>query len=385
MTALDDMLAPAPAQEDRPERRRKKWLPAVVGCLAVLLLVGLQAIDPIERAAPYDLDSASPSGTKAFRLLMEEAGARVTRQARPAGDTAVLVQDTLTPRETQDLERWVADGGTLIVADVWSSLRVSLLQLDGTNRADKLTPRCAAPYVQGVTSIEPGVERAAPVLVSSDEADVSCFRIESGVYLQEHAVGSGRVIDLAGPAIFTNDKLGKADNAVLLVNLLQPSSRSPVTYLETQDVASVEPIEGETLDELIPDRVKQASLMLLIAGALLIVWRWRRFGKPIEEPMLVRVPASQLTIAVGDLMQTAGRTDAAVAMLRNDLRRTICDIVGLPVTSSPESIAAVAAERTGVDRARLLRVLAETPVDAKSLVAFAQHVEDLHREVTHVR
>jgi hypothetical protein len=201
-------------------------------------------------------------------------------------------------------------------------------------------------------------------------------------------VGRGQIIELGGSQIFTNDRLDKLDNSVLVANMVQPGSWNPLTILETHDVdGASQGSTGEvTIGQLMSPSVRNALMLLFWAGFLWMLWHWRRLGRPVEEDPLVRVPASQLVVATGDLLELSQQHTAAAVMLRDDFRRTVADRLGIDAGIETNAFVEVVSRRTGVDAHRLRTALrAETVSTPESLVAYSQHLERLQQEVKHVR
>ncbi|HVF33062.1 MAG TPA: DUF4350 domain-containing protein, partial [Acidimicrobiales bacterium] len=127
----------------------RRALPFVVLVLGVVLL-GAVAADGRSEGEPLDPRSTEPLGARGLVLLLERAGADVRLAGgRPSdGAVAVVLQDRLNEAETAGLEDWVADGGTLVVADPSSSLAPALrddsselFELD-PEEDDVLEPAC---------------------------------------------------------------------------------------------------------------------------------------------------------------------------------------------------------------------------------------------------
>src|SRR6266536_542952 len=122
---------------------------------------------------------------------------------------------------------------------------------------------------------------------------------------------------------------------------------------------------------------------LVVAFLLLALWRSRRLGRPVTEPTAVRIPGSELVVAVGNLLRRARHRGQAAALLAGDLRRTLTERLGLPAGTPPEQVAGTVAVRTGIDRERVLAALQPpTPQDDAELVALAQAIDTIRTEVS---
>lgn len=363
----------------------RRALPFVLLALGVVLL-GLAQRGRTE-GEPLDPRSTDPLGARGLVLLLERFGAdvRIEGGAPPAGAVAVVLQDRLNEPETEALEAWVEEGGTLVVADPLSSLAPAIASggegLFGVEEEgdDVIEPSCPLRALSGVGAID--VSGGAPYRVPGD--GIGCFPIEGGAYLVARRVGDGAVVALGGAGPFVNAQLDEADNAVLAVALMAPrGDGGTVVFVEPSDPGSGE----RSLRELVSRRVKDGLWQLLIALAVFALWRARRLGRPIVESQPVHIAGSELVLAVGNLLQQGRRRDAAAAMLRSDLRRNLSERLGVPVASSPEAFASAAAARAAVDPAAVEAALsAEPPADDAELVALARAVESLRNEVAHAR
>jgi hypothetical protein len=281
---------------------------------------------------------------------------------------------------------WVRAGGTLVAADLELVARFAapareagpggLVGLQGTLFAD-----CTSPAVAGVTSIDV----ATGVALRPPPGAIGCFQPpDGGAYMLVQPLGAGQLVLLGGPDLWTNSSLGHQDNSVLAANLLAPSAPAgpPLEWI-------VGPRAGgghKTLLQLIPPRVKEGLIQLLVALALLALWRARRLGRPVTETPVVELPGSELVVAVGNLLQQGGRYDDAAVTLRAAVRRAIVDQLGVPAGASPETMATVVAARTGLDQNMILATVAGAPPagDAE-LVALARQADIIRQELAHAR
>ena len=124
------------------------------------------------------------------------------------------------------------------------------------------------------------------------------------------------------------------------------------------------------------------SRELLIAFVVFALWRGRRLGRPVAEVQPVEIAGSELVVAVGNLLQKAGRPEIAAERLRSDLHHDLTARLGLPVTTPPDVVADLAAARTGVPRDAVARALAgPLPTTPDALVIAARDVEEVRTAV----
>jgi hypothetical protein len=169
---------------------------------------------------------------------------------------------------------------------------------------------------------------------------------------------------------------------VLLTSLLAPSAGTGSVWV----LRPPPPGGGRaSLGDLVAPRVRLALWQLAVAFAVLALWRARRLGRPVAEPQPVRLPGSELVVAVGHLLQRAKGRGQAAGLLADDLRRSLAERLGLPPSTPADQVADAAAQRTGVARERVLRALAPRPPrDEAELVALSHAVDAVRREVTSV-
>jgi hypothetical protein len=351
------------------------WGLIVVGILLAALIGSRRA----DQGLPLDPDSPGPNGTKALVETLRELGARVTVSSEPpsGNGTALLLADDLDQaRRTQMLD-WVRQGGTLVVAD--PSSRLTRVETIGDTRIGpldaELEPRCGLQAIRGVRRV------SAPggVVFRVPAGAQGCFPRDRGAWLVTQPVGAGTVVRLGGASALVNRQIGTADNAVLATDLLSPTAGPGVTVLRPPPPGG----GSKTLGQLIAPRVELALLQLGVAFLLLALWRSRRLGRPVTEPTAVRIPGSELVVAVGNLLRRARHRGQAATLLAGDLRRTLTERLGLPATATPDDVAATVAERTGIDRERVLAALQpSTPRDEAELVALGQAIDTIRTEVS---
>jgi hypothetical protein len=199
-----------------------------------------------------------------------------------------------------------------------------------------------------------------------------CFPGGAGAFVAVADVGRGTVVGIGGAALLTNERLGDEDNAVLAAALLAPE---PGTRVAVVRPAAAGGGGTKSLGDLVSPGVKGALLQLGVAFLLYALWRARRLGRPVPEPQPVPLAASELVVAVGNLLQQAGRRDQAGALLRADLRRRLAERLSLPLDAPAEVVATTAAARTGIPLERLRAALAPVPLrEDEELVALSAEV-----------
>lgn len=350
--------------------RLRRALP-LLGLLTALAVAVAVAGPGKREGPPLDPSSTGPLGTKALVDTLRELGADVrVSDAVPTPDvaTALLLQDDLDDAQRKGVRDWVARGGRLVLADPTSELAPKLAGLTEVGLLNPpLAKRCDLAVLRHV-------ERVAASGVTYSGGEARCFPRHRGAWLVVNGMGDGAVVALGGATVFVNERLDAADNALLASALLAPGGTERVTILRPP-----RPGEGsESLTDLLPPRVRAAFVQLGVAFLLVVAWRAPRLGKPVLERNSVRIPGSELVIAVGNLLQqTRGRRRSA-ALLRADLRRTLVERLGLPPSAPSDAVAAAAAARaaTRIDPQAVRSALDRAdPATDEDLVRLARDVE----------
>jgi hypothetical protein len=352
------------------------WLVLAVG----LVLVALAAGAPPNDGKPLDPRATGPLGAKALVLTLGELGGDVQITPTVTGfDTAVLLRDDLTADQRDAVDDWVTRGGTLLVADPSSSLHPGHIVGDTqTIFGEATVPRgeCSILPLEQLSRVDP----TGGVLYDSGGAAQACFTRGAGAFVVAQPQGDGWIVATGGAGAFVNDRLDSEDNAALAANILVPTDGTRVAFLERANPGTGE--GDKTLADLIPTGVRLALGQLLIAFAVFALWRARRLGRPVTEVPPVQIAASELVVAVGNLLQKSGRPEAAAERLRADLHRELVGRLGLSPSASAEVVADLASQRTGVDRDKVARALAgPSPTTPDSLVAMTREVEEVRTAI----
>ena len=311
--------------------------------------------------------------------MLQESGADVrVGQRLPDDETrvALLLRDGLDDEARHQLLSWVADGGTLVVADPESPLAATQAGFAGfvpLARGD-----CDMAALDDVNELD--VPFGSAFRVRGEVQ--SCFGDGRTAFIVSASQGQATIVSIGGADVFTNALLDQADNSVLAVRLLLPDDGTPIAILDPNPPGS----GTTTLGDLISDRVFQAMLQVCIAFIVYALWRSRRVGRPVTEPQPVAVAGSQFVRAVGGLQQRSRSTDRAATMLRRDTRRVVSDRFGVSLNLDTATLAELTAARTGLDRNQVAAALSDAPIlDEASLVALGQQLDTIRQHVLNGR
>lgn len=349
----------------------------------LVLVVALAAGRPPKDGEPLSPSGTGPLGVKGLVLVLDELGAEVDVTSDvPDDDTDVvlLLADQTTEDQQDELRRWVEAGGTLVVADPNSPFTPI-----PTATTDAFGGLVQASMGPGICTIEAladvgRIDARGGLAYDVAGATGQCYGDDTAAFVVTNAAGDGTIVGVGGAGMFTNESLDDFDNAVLAAALLAPTPGTTVAFLEPPAPGSGD----ATLGDLVAPGVKAALAQLVVAFIVYALWRARRLGPPIEEPQPVQIAGSELVGAVGNLLQQTRSPERAAAVLRDDLRRSLCAHLGLAVDSPSDVVASVTARRTGADAEAVYAALAGPPLTSDhDLITLAQTHETIRKELLH--
>lgn len=369
----------------------ERWR-AARGPVAVTVVVLLGALVLALVAGPpgssrLDPRSPEPSGARAVAEVLRDHGVQVdlvtttagVRASTRAGDTLLVLDPELLVDEQAAAVR--ATGADLVVV--------------GPAEPDRFAPGVAAgqPVAPGAGS--PGCSlRAARRAGRADTGGRTwvagpetvergarlCYARDGRPSLLQVADGDRSVTLLGDPGPLQNSRLGQEGNAALALGLLGANPRL-VWYLPSvADVPSS--AQDRSLYSLVPAGVWWGLAQLGIALLLVALWRARRLGPVVAEPLPVVVRAAETDEGRARLYRRAGARDTAAQALRGGVLSRLGPLLGLPSRAEPAAVVdAVAARsrRTSPDVAALLYGAA--PPDDAALVRLADDLDTLEKEV----
>lgn len=369
---------------------------AARGPVAVLLLVlvagvVLAAVAGGRPTGLLDPRAADPSGSRAVASLLRDQGVTVdlvrtsaAMQARAhAGDTLLVA----TPDLLVDSQaRSVGDtGADLVLAGTATPERfVRGVTLAGASGSGERAPGCALRAAERAGTADTGglaysVDATTAGVASGTQIE-QCYSSGGDPSLVHTQGADGRTVTLLGNAeLLTNDRLGDHGNAALALGLLGARNRL-VWYLPTP--GDVPTGEQRSFYDLVPSGVWWALVQLVVAVLLLALWRARRLGAIVPEPLPVVVRATETVEGRGRLYRRSGARDKAAAVLRSATLGRLVSALGLPRGSDPLTVAEVVSarsRRSSVEVGALLYGAA--PADDGALVHLADQLDDLEREV----
>jgi Domain of unknown function (DUF4350) len=358
--------------------------------LVVLILLGGTVIALLQPAAPagyLDPGNAGPGGARALADILTSRGHVIVRATTPAaaisavgaGGATLLVTSPglLTGGQLASLARAQAD--FVLVAPDRAALAAlaPAVTIDGRVPARARRPACGltAARLAGPASMGGVLLRTAPA------GAAVCYPADGLPSLVRYQAG-GRSITVLGTGVpLANSGLAELGNSALALNLLGGRPRIIWLVPAARPGAAV-PGGQQSLTSLIPLPAYLVAIQLAIAALLAALWRARRLGPLVPEPLPIVIRAAETTEGHARLYQARRARGRAAAALRAAAVRRIAPGFGLTPTDAPAAIVAALAERTGTGAAHIEALLfGAEPADDAALVALASDLDVLEREV----
>jgi hypothetical protein len=356
--------------------------PAAFGLLVIVVAVVLAALTDRTTRADLDPTSVSEYGSRAVARLLQAEGvevdvAHVGADVADAGpDATVLVPfpERLASSQLDAIRRSGAD--VVVVApdqSVVTALAPRVQVADRRAEVDERPPGCGLPAAVRAGAVDLGG------MLYRVEGATACYPAEGGNALVQ-LVDAGRTVTVIGsPDVLMNGALAREGNASLALALLGGRPR----LLWFLPVPEGPPAGRErSLGELVPPGWRWAALQLVVAAGLAIIWRARRLGPVVAEPLPVVVRGAEAVEGRARLYRRAGAREHAADVLRRAATARMAPLLGLPDPPDRAGLTAAIAERTGRQAAGVDAALyGPAPSDDAALIALADTLDDIEAEV----
>lgn len=278
---------------------------------------------------------ASSEEQKSLPTLFDTLGLGEARLSRRSVETGAAVADRREKELGQSPADFVRDFLSSSVADPV----VRPVTTEGTLARPKLPVASLAIPGGEIGTLEIGTLKPSGTL----RCRLVGKEAEEVLLAAEFPRGSGSIVVVAEPALFSNWMLARADNSLLAAGLISPEG-STVVFDEFFHGLSV---RGNSLFLLTrPGYAALALGLLLVTG--LAVWREAiPFGPPLPDPVVQRRDIGEYVSAMGRfLAEGAGARPQLVEELRDGVLRELSKECSLPEESGrPELVAALVARR----------------------------------------
>ena len=223
-----------------------------------------------------------------------------------------------------------------------------------------------------------GVELRASAAVPGAQ---QCYPVQDAPSLIRYVTG-GRTITVLGTGTpLTNGSLADRGNAALALNLL--AARPAVVWLTPGTAVLGTAGGGQTsLNRLIPWAAYLVAIQLAFAVVATAIWRARRLGPLVTEPLPVVVRAAETVEGHGRLYRSRHSRGRAAEALRGAVIDRLVPRLGLAAGADPATIAAAVAARSGRDVAAVhAQLYGPAPDTDTALVQLAGNLDTLESEV----
>ena len=377
-------------------RTRARWVrPLVV--VVLLLAVSLAATVLIRSEGnTNDLDPANPdpSGAQALAHVLRDHGVNVTvlrtqralLDARVDGATTVVVTrtDHLSGRTARVALEHVASAASVVLLDPDPEVTQGM----GLPVRSHLTD--LADVAAGCRSAQVGEDfrlaRAHRAYVPAGNASATtCFpdNVDGGgaMVILPAAPGRPPVTLLGDATLIANGTILDSDNAAIALHLFGQTDRLLWYVPSLTDIAA-----GEvTSRSIAPPWFRPGVVLAASAVLFLCLWRGRRLGRLVTEPLPVIVRAVETTESRGRMYRKSRDRTRALAVLQLATRRRLAAYLGLSASSDVSEVAAAAAAVSGRSYQSVLDLLKSPAAhDDSSLVKLANTLVALEKEVRRI-
>ncbi|GHF77194.1 hypothetical protein FHX82_005943 [Amycolatopsis bartoniae] len=346
--------------------------------IAVVLVLGAVVLTLARDDGTHgglDPGSADPGGSRALAKLLERQGVHIQpthslddTEAALGPDTTLLVTDSslVEPARLAQLRGRAADAVFVGAGQDALDLLLPGVVVKGQDDPSVRSPDCTV-----AVAVAAGNAMLGGLEYEAHERGRPCY---GGSLLQI----TGTTTLLGDGTPLTNDRLDEQGDAALSMRLL---GRHPtlVWYVPTPG----DPAAGLTqrsLTDLLPRGWLFGAIQLGVAAALFVLWRARRLGPVVTEPLPVVVRSAETTEGRARMYRRSGSAAHAAGLLRQATLERLHPVLGLGAGAEPAAVLAAITARTGRDAGPLL--YGPAPEDDASLVRLADELDRLEGEVS---
>jgi hypothetical protein len=360
--------------------RRIRWVVGVVLVLGLVVLAILVVVGTAGRQQADDPRSSTPGGAGALGALLAAEGVEVTTTnqvaaaAAAAGPARTLVVANADRLEEAAARRLLTAGwGRVILLRPYTAA-LTAFGVQASRRSPtfgSLAPNCPVEAAQRAGTITVEGQRAS--YVATGPAEFACYPTGDGhVYLGANTA-DGVPVQLVGAGV-ANSELSADGNAAFAMNVF--GTQTEITWLMAR---AEQPSDSTRPPSLLPPWWEIAVVQAAVAFVVVAIWRGRRLGPILSEPLPVRVRAAETVEGHGRLYHRLTARDRAAEALRTGAIARLSRAFGH--TEDPQALSDAVARRTGRDPAEVRRLLFEAvPGSDDDLVNLARYLDRLEQE-----
>ena len=389
------MTTTAEADPKPLTRRRHRWLtPSVV---VLVLMASALAVTVLTRGSQGntgDLDPTNPgySGARGLARVLSDHGVTVIvvrsqrelLDQRVDGATTVAITGTnkLSGRTAHTALTHAAPAASLVLLDPDPEVTGGMGLPVHPHLADQSDVRAGCAGTDVGEDFRLAHADLAYVPTAGGSAATTCFpdKIDGGGAMVSLPAAAGRppVILLGDEGLISNGNILDSDNAAIALHLFGHTNRLVWYVPSMADIAA-----GDSTSRSITPAWFEPGLALgTSAVVLLCLWRGRRLGRLVTEPLPVIVRAVETTESRGRMYRKSRDRTRALAVLQQATRKRLASSLGLSASSAVGSVAAASAAVSGRDHLDVLHLLDSPAVhDDSSLLQLANSLLALEKEV----
>lgn len=367
-------------------RRHRGW--ALIGAAAVAGLAVVISTQLAQKgdSLPLSVHNAGPDGAKAVSEILgrhgvsvkdvASYGAAVQALASRPGATLLLYDRSGFLDESQLEELSVNAGRVVLVRPRLETLSA----LDAGISQAGVVPQSALLLEPGCSLSDPAA--AGPVSGTGGfvyDGGTACYRPPGSDAGLLAATDDAALTVLGSTALISNGALAEYGHAALALRTLG-STTDLVWYLPGLGDASTAE-SPQTLDELAPDWVAFVGPWLVFVAVLAVVWRGRRLGPLVFEPLPVVVKAVETAEGRARLYHDSRALDRARNNLRAGTLVRLAQALRLGAEATAGDVAEAAARQLGRPATEISSLVQEQPATEARLVQWAQELDKLENEV----
>jgi hypothetical protein len=374
---------------------RPRWLTPLL--LVLLLVASALVVTALTRGSQQntgDLDPANPgySGAQGLANVLRDHGVTVivVRSQRELLDQRIDSATTVAITGTHTLSR-----RTAATAVTHAASAASLVLLDPDPEVTTGMALPVDPHLTNLSEVAAGCRSndvsqglrlahadLAYVPRASGSGATTCFpdKIDGGGALVSLPAAPGRpsVTLLGDESLIVNGAILDSDNAAIALHLFGHTDRLVWYVPSIADISATESTSRSITPQwFLPGLALGGSAVLLLC-----LWRARRLGPLVTEPLPVIVRAVETTESRGRMYRKSRDRTRALAVLQQATRRRLASSLGLPASSAVSSVAAASAAVSGRSYLDVLHLL-DSPAahDDSSLLQLANTLVALEKEV----
>ncbi|MHA7269922.1 DUF4350 domain-containing protein [Arthrobacter sp. HLT1-20] len=392
--------SPSPAQDARRWWGKYRFWLICLGAFITLSLLGyFLGSGPDKTAGALSITNPAPAGAQAAASVLRQQGVNVSAadslaaataalDANGPGTSTVLFYDPknlLSPAQVAALSLRARETGAALVAIAPAPLALKGLGAEmssaGTTAGTpSVAPQCTQPDAVAAGVIDGGAGNGDRRPLHLYKGAQTCFMPSgaAGGYLAVN--GTGSVVALGNAGIISNQNLANRGNAALTLRILGGTPNLIWYTASVQDIPVAE--QPPTLSEFTPEWIFPASAWLLLVAVLGMLWKGRRNGPLVAEPLPVVVKSSETLTGRARLYQDARAVETATRTLQHAAVSRLAHTLRLGHAAPPAAVADAVAAATGRRQADVhALLLGQAPTSEKVMLSMAAELAALEEEV----